>query len=148
MGSNLLVSFLRHMAQSRYLCARLSRKADDITDSQRVPKDTGGQSEGGGTAFFPSRSIPPVVRSVHLSYRPDLYPHGSPKLLLLPHKYFGKYRAPVKDDVKGSVLYFWKFALPPFSPPLPSVGEFSEQNKHRTFDIILYWSPVYRLPQG
>ena len=52
------------------------------------------------------------------------------------------YRAPVKDDVKCSVLYFCKFALSPFSPPLPSVVEFSEQNRHWTFDIILYWSPV------
>ena len=33
-------------------------------------------------------------------------------------------------DVKGSVCYFWKFALPPFSPPLPSGVQFSDQNRH------------------
>ena len=39
-------------------------------------------------------------------------------------------------DVKGSVCFVLKFALPPFSPPLPSVVEISKQNRHRTFDII------------
>ena len=34
-------------------------------------------------------------------------------------KAYPKYRGPVKDGVKGSVLYFWKFALPPFSPLSP-----------------------------
>ena len=29
------------------------------------------------------------------------------------------YRGPGLHGVKGSVCYFWKFALPPFSPPLP-----------------------------
>ena len=39
-------------------------------------------------------------------------------------------------DVKGSLCFFWKFALPPFSPSLPSVVEISKPNRHRTFDII------------
>ena len=33
-------------------------------------------------------------------------------------------------DVKGSVCFGFKFVLPPFSPPLPSVVEISKQNRH------------------
>ena len=38
---------------------------------------------------------------------------------------------------------FWKFALPPFSPPLPSVVEFSDQKRHWTIDTINNWPPVH-----
>ena len=39
-------------------------------------------------------------------------------------------------DVKGSVCFVLKLALPPFSPPLPSGVQISKQNRHRTFDVI------------
>ena len=55
-----------------------------------------------------------------------------------------KYRGPGKDDVKGSVCYFWKFALPPFSPPLPSVVQFSKHNRHWTFEIRINFTPPCR----
>ena len=48
----------------------------------------------------------------------------------------GTYRGLGIYDVKVSVCFVLKFALPPFSPPLPSVMQFSEQNKHCNFDII------------
>ena len=38
--------------------------------------------------------------------------------------------------VKGSVCLVLEFALPPFSPPLPSVVEVTKQNTHQIFDPI------------
>ena len=38
------------------------------------------------------------------------------------------YRAGAISWVKGFVSFVLKFALPPFSPPLPSVVQFSKQN--------------------
>ena len=46
------------------------------------------------------------------------------------------YTGEVISDVKGSVCFVLKFALPPFSPPPPYVVQLSGQNRHRTFDII------------
>ena len=57
-------------------------------------------------------------------------------ILLSSHFVAEFYMGPVNRDVKVSVLYFWKFALPPFSPPLPSVVDVSKQNRHQTFDPI------------
>ena len=44
---------------------------------------------------------------------------------------FGKlYRGEIIYDVKVSGFLVFKFALPPFSPPPPSVVQFSKQNLH------------------
>ena len=43
------------------------------------------------------------------------------------------------------MCYFWKFALTPFSYPLPSLVEFSDQNRHWTFDTINNWPPVHSI---
>ena len=39
-------------------------------------------------------------------------------------------------DVKGFVCFILKFALPPLSPPFPSVVQFLKQSRHGTFVII------------
>ena len=38
----------------------------------------------------------------------------------------------------------WKFALPHFSPPLPSVVQFSKPITHSTFDIRINFIPVVK----
>ena len=43
---------------------------------------------------------------------------------------------------RGSVSFVLQFAIPPFPPPLPSVGQFSKQNRHRAFDAINTKPPV------
>ena len=50
--------------------------------------------------------------------------------------------AEVVSLVKGSVCFDLKFALPPFSPPLPSGVQISKQNTHWTFDSINNLTPV------
>ena len=40
-------------------------------------------------------------------------------------------------EVKGSLCFVLKFALPPFSPRLPSEVQISKQNRHKTFDKFL-----------
>ena len=52
------------------------------------------------------------------------------------------YRAEIISDVKGSGWFVWKLALPPFSPPLPSVVQISKHNTHWTFDIRNNFTPV------
>ena len=52
------------------------------------------------------------------------------------------YRGPGKDGVKGSVCIVLKIALPPFSPPLPSVVQFLRQNRYRTFDIVISYQAL------
>ena len=41
-----------------------------------------------------------------------------------------KHRGEVIYDVKGSVCFVLKFALPPISPPRPTVVHLSKQNTH------------------
>ena len=53
-------------------------------------------------------------------------------------------RGDMNSDVKHSVCFVLKFALPPFSPPLPSGVQISKQNTHRTFDIRNTLSLVYK----
>ena len=52
------------------------------------------------------------------------------------------YRDEQNPWVKGSVCLFIEFALPPFSPPLPSVVEISKQNRHGTVDAMIKFTPV------
>ena len=44
--------------------------------------------------------------------------------------------------IKGSV-YVFKYALPPFSPPLSAEVQISKQNRHRTYDIINTFTIVH-----
>ena len=53
-----------------------------------------------------------------------------------------KYRSEVKPLVKGSVCFILKFALPAFSPPIPSEVEVSKQNTLWTFDPRNMFTPV------
>ena len=53
-----------------------------------------------------------------------------------------QYRAEGISWVKGSVCFVLKFALPPFSFPLPTGVQISKQNKHGTFDPIINFTPV------
>ena len=48
------------------------------------------------------------------------------------------YRGGIISDVKGSGWFILKFALPPFSPPFPSVVELSKQNTHSEIILTLY----------
>ena len=48
----------------------------------------------------------------------------------------------INSDVKGSVCLLLEFALPPFSPSLPSVVQFSKHSTHQTFDIRINFTPV------
>jgi len=48
----------------------------------------------------------------------------------------------VMSKVQWSVWFVFKFTLPPFSTPLPSVVQFSKQNTHWTFDIINNSTPA------
>ena len=43
---------------------------------------------------------------------------------------FSVYKGDIICDVEGSVSLVFKFAFPPFSPPLPSGVQFSKQNAH------------------
>ena len=52
-----------------------------------------------------------------------------------------KYRGEQNPWVKGSVCLFIEFELPPFSPPLPSVVQFSKCNMNWTFDIRINFTP-------
>ena len=45
-------------------------------------------------------------------------------------EYQGIYRGDINSDFKGSVCLVLEFALPPSSPPLPSVVELSKPNMH------------------
>ena len=45
--------------------------------------------------------------------------------------------------VKGSVCFVLIFALPHFSPPLPSGVQISKQNRHRTFYTRISYTGVY-----
>ena len=48
------------------------------------------------------------------------------------------------SGMKGSVCFVLKFALPPFSSPLPSGVQISKQNRHRTFHTRIFL-PLYYL---
>ena len=50
------------------------------------------------------------------------------------HQLGANYRGEVISWVKGSACFVLKFALPPFSPALPSGVQISKQNTHGTFD--------------
>ena len=52
------------------------------------------------------------------------------------------HRGELNPWVKCSVCFVLEFALPPFSPPLPSVAEVSKQNRHWTFDPMINFTPV------
>ena len=57
-------------------------------------------------------------------------------LIFLYAMYIQMYRGWGIYDVKGSVCFVKKFALPSFSPPHPSVVQISKQKTHWTLDII------------
>ena len=49
------------------------------------------------------------------------------------------------SGTNGSVCFVLKFALPHFSPPLPSGVQISKQNTHRIFDPINNLTPVLHI---
>ena len=53
-----------------------------------------------------------------------------PLSFILKIKLMSTYRGGVNTWVKCSVCFILKFALPPFSPPLPSGMQISKQNMH------------------
>ena len=48
-------------------------------------------------------------------------------------------RGEINPWVKGSVCFILKCSFPPFSPPVVQV---SKQNRHRTFDPRINFTPV------